>query len=240
MRSFINREKYIIHACGVIQGGDGEYYSYTNSKEALVNCYSKGNKISEVDFLLSSDNYLVCTHGWDLMYKNGIKQDNKAMTKEEFLNCKTNGGFTSMWLGDLIDFLQEHPDFYFVTDIKDENVKACGILNSYIPPEYKDHFIIQIYHESEYDEIYSMGFNYIIYTLYSTFPEERQVGRLLSFAKEHKLLAFTYWANWTGLYLNEFLETGIPSYVHTVNDVTQRIEYFNVGIDAIYTDIVDN
>ena len=147
-----------------------------------------------------------------------------------------------MWLGDLVSFLEQHPDFYFVTDIKDDNVTACKILADYCPM-WIDHFIIQIYHAAEYDKVRELGFRNIIFTLYAAPSEEREVNTLIAFFAEHDLLGYTYWASpydWTDIYLQTFVDAGITSYVHTVNEKEQRDIFLKNGVSAIYTDEVDN
>lgn len=239
IRDRIREEQCIIHAGGYISNDDGVFYTYTNSKDALLNCYAKGNKISEIDFRISSDNCLVCTHEWNMMYKDGISIGNEPVTKDEFLECCTWGGFTSMWLGDLVDFLEEHSDFLFVTDIKDDNFTACRIIADFCP-EWKDNFIIQIYHPHEYNIIRRLGFKNIIFTLYAASEKERDLNNLLKFANNNELVGFTYWHYWTDIYLEPFLQAGYDSYIHTVNDPAQRTTFLNSGVAAIYTDTVDN
>ena len=208
VRRLLADRKWIVHAAGFMEGADGGRYSYTNSKDALESCYEKGNVISEIDFRISSDDCLVCTHEWTMMYKDGLALPDRPVTKDEFLECRTCGGFTSMWLGDLVAFLEEHNDFYFITDIKDDNVRACGLIAEFCP-EWKDHFIIQMYHADEYEPIRALGFQNIIYTLYATAPEEREVSRLLEFADTHELVGYTYWHYWTDVYLGKFLDARI-------------------------------
>ncbi len=239
IRNLLAQEKYIIHAGGWIVDSSGNKYSYTNSKDALENCYQKGNKVSEIDFRISSDDFLVCTHEWNMMYKDGVAAENAKMTKDVFLQHKTWGGFTSMYLGDLTDFLLKHPDFYFVTDIKDDNVTACKLLATFCPT-LLDHFIIQIYHPNEYDSVRELGFRNIIFTLYAAKTEEREVDTLVEFAKTHELIGFTYWGSWSETYLDQFLQIGVPSYVHTINDKDERTAFLQAGVSAIYTDEVNN
>ena len=44
-RKLLSDNRYIIHAGGYIED-DGKLFSYTNSREALKNCYDQGNRIS--------------------------------------------------------------------------------------------------------------------------------------------------------------------------------------------------
>ena len=55
----ISMSDYMAHALGGING-----QAYTNSKEAIENSYKKGMKLFEVDIKLTSDEKLVCVHGW--------------------------------------------------------------------------------------------------------------------------------------------------------------------------------
>ena len=244
VRKLLSGRKWIIHAGGYMQEASGRLRTYTNSKEALENCLAKGNSVCELDFRISSDGYLVCTHEWDMMSRNGKPIPDSAITKDEFLQCRTRGNFSPMWLDDLVEFLKIHPDFYFITDIKDDNVQACKLLSAFLDkagaPGMKDHFIIQIYHAKEYDFMRELGFRNIIFTLYCTTPSERTSEKLLDFAQNHELVGYTYWFKFTDIYLEKFLAAGIPSFIHTVNEKDEREAFLQNGVAAIYTDEVEN
>lgn len=236
----LEKEKYIIHAAGFVKNSNGEDCMYTNSKEALLNCYEQGNRVCEIDFSISKDNKLVCIHDWEQLYISG-EMAKKKVDLETFLNGKIQKEFTPIWLEDIVKFMKEHEDFYIVTDIKDNNVKACKIIAEYCP-ELMDRFIIQIYHEKEYNKIASIGFNNIIYTLYETTIWERNVKSLQAFAERNKLVGFTFWYYWADdpEFLNAMKETNIPLFVHTINDREKRESYFQLGIKATYTAIVSD
>lgn len=158
-----------------------------------------------------------------------------SVSKDEFLSCKIYGEFKTMALEDLKEFFAAYEDFYVVTDSKDDNVEACRII-ARDAPEFINRFIIQIYHASEYEKIRELGFKNIIYTLYRTSQEEREISLLIDFAKSHSLIGFTYWYYFAETYLETFSKNNIPSYIHTVNDKNEQAEFFNLGVDAIYTD----
>lgn len=234
VRGMIQNEKFIMHAGGFVADSTGENISYTNSRDAVENCLKAGKRICELDFRISTDNFLVCTHEWNQVYNNGIPLD-FSVSKDEFLSCKIYGEFKTMALEDLKEFFAEYEDFYVVTDSKDDNVEACRII-ARDAPEFINRFIIQIYHASEYEKIRELGFKNVIYTLYRTSQEEREISLLIDFAKSHPLIGFTYWYYFAETYLDSFSKNKIPSYIHTVNDKNEQAEFFNLGVSAIYTD----
>ena len=145
-----------------------------------------------------------------------------------------------MGLGDLADFLRQNTDFYFVTDIKDNNVEGCRLIAEYCP-DLLDRFIVQIYHSYEYDEVRYLGFDNVIFTLYLTTKKEREIETLKYFADRNVLVGFTFWDYWADDedFLNGISQIGVPMYVHTVNDPTRMEQYYEKGITAIYTDLID-
>ena len=231
IRNMLKNERYIIHAGGLVQDNEGNAYSYTNSREAMETCYGNGNRVSEFDFMLTKDGYLVCAHDFE---------DDDPPTLDEFLNSKTEGGFSTMSLDRLAGFMRSHPDFYVVTDIKGNNVEACKLIKDTYP-DLVGRFIVQIYHMDEYTPIYELGFRYIIYTLYRADENELKMDVLQKNAAEHVLTGFTFW-----YYLaddDEFLSglsaTDTPLFIHTVNDMSDMKKYTEKGINGIYTDISD-
>lgn len=240
VRMIISEQKYIVHACGEIYYPDeDQYYTYTNSKEALQNCYDAGYRVCEIDFRITSDDKLVCTHDMDRIYLEGEPLKNSDGL-DKYLNGKVYERFTTIWLEDIVEFIREHNDFYVVTDIKDSNKKGCSLISEACP-DLLDNFIIQIYHTWQYNAIKKLGFNNIILTLYRTNPVERALFPISSFAKKHELVGFTFGYHWTDkdFFFPNIAETGVPMYVHTVNDVNEMKKYYEMGIAAIYTDRID-
>lgn len=222
---------YIIHAGGEIQG-----YFGTNSLDALENAYSKGNRYIEIDFSFSSDLRPVCIHDWNHLSYSGY--DGTKPTSEEFANSTVYSMFTSLTLEKLCDFMKQHEDLYIVTDVKDHNMYFSGILKREYP-ELCDRFIIQVYSEEQYDFISRLGFENIIFSLYKLdYYKQMDTDYLVSFAKEHRLYAYTFNAVLcdTEGYVDAMLECGIPLFIHTVNDKQMQKKYFDMGISGIYTD----
>ena len=234
MREIFDHEKTIVHACGEYEGEP-----YTNSYEALVNCYDSGNRVSEIDFLFTSDDKLVCAHDLVDGWAYGISSDGR-LSEEEFLDSRFLDTLTTMGMEKLAKFIREHRDFYVVTDIKDRNIDGCRyIAENY--PDVADNFIIQIYHISEYDPVHDLGFENIIYTLYMTEYEEKKPEVLAQNVKDKDLMGITFgkgmlkYEDW----FDSVRNMGIPLMIHTVDDVSEIQNAVDLGL-LVYTDNTDN
>lgn len=116
-KKFISNQQYVAHALGGIDG-----FAYTNSKEALENAYNNGFRIFEADIKLTSDNQLVCVHGWskkDYEERLGIEYNEKnlVMDYNTFMNLKIQGKYTPLSFKKLAEFIGQHEDMYVMIDI---------------------------------------------------------------------------------------------------------------------------
>ncbi len=235
------KERYVIHAGGVLYDSDGNEYTYTNTKEALLNCKQEGHRFIELDFMKTSDGYWVCAHDDDSGEKWAKGYDFvNVPSLFEFCNSKYDRVFTPLTIDELAEFLHTNDDYYIITDVKDINEEACDYIRKFFP-DIMNNFIIQIYHIDEYELIRDMGYKYIIYTLYRATMSELIPDNLIKAAKEHKLFAITFWYYYTDddSFMEKMISTKVPLLVHTVNDKEEMREYIHKGVAGIYTDIVD-
>ena len=245
-RKLLKGYRYIVHAGGFIEDDTGEVLSYTNSLEALRNCYERGNRVCELDFMTTSDGEVVCAHNEDAdrAWAHGIKvfgKGDEALSFYEFMGAKFNGTLTTMSLDDLAGFVREHRDLYIVTDVKDDNVGVCRIIRDQYP-DLRNNFIIQIYHPDEYGRIRGLGFSYIIYTLYRATDDELTADATREFINSADLTGVTFWMEYPTQYEESFRvlkESRLPLFVHTVNDRDTMKSFIDMGIDGIYTDVVN-
>lgn len=163
----------VAHAGGGIDGK-----TLTNSLEALNQSAKRGYRMIEMDFAITSDRELVCSHGWDEDTIDQLEQGKWIDADEEvdlqtFLGTPICRKYTAITAESLISWMKDHKGIYIVTDtkyLKEEDVlfqfgklaELCGYDEGLL-----DRFIIQIYDMEMYKtvrEIY--GFNNIIYATY--------------------------------------------------------------------------
>ncbi len=241
VRELLCQEKYIIHAGGDVTGKSGESHRKTNSQDALENCYQEGNRVSEFDFRVTSDGYLVCAHdkkGDPIEWCEGSGLY-ETPTLEEFNNAGIYGELSTLTLTELAEFMREHDDFYVVTDCKDNNYEECKLIQKECS-DILDRFIVQIYSYNQYEKITSLGFKNIIFTLYRIKDEDMDFGKLKQFTKEMDLVGYTFSTARAddSVFLESIKENNIPMFVHTVNDMDEMKKYLvDCGVDGIYTDV---
>ena len=239
-RADLRAQKVIIHAGGALKTQSGDEVVYTNSLNALQNLYEKGWRFCEIDIRETSDGVLICAHGDEAYLANGSELPADAQSGD-FLSERLFGEFTPMTVEMLAAFMHEHPDLTVITDAQGDNLRISKKLAE-AWPELRDRFIIQIYHESEYDPIRELGFQNLIYTLYRAADEERNLWEIARFAEKHELVGITIQKEQFYSAKNRIAmaHCGLPFMFHTVDDAAEieamlRKPY----VAAVYTDLTD-
>ena len=240
LREAIRGQKRIVHAAGALRTQAGEEEIYTNSLDALQNMYDAGNRFCEIDIRETSDGVLICAHGDEAHLANGSELPADAKSGD-FLSERLFGEFTPMTVEMLAAFMREHPDLTVITDAQGDNLRISRKLAEALP-DLKDRFIIQIYHESEYDPVREYGFQNLIYTLYRAADEERNLWEIAHFAEKHALVGITIQKEQFYSAKNRIAmaHCGLPFMFHTVDDAAEieamlRKPY----VAAVYTDLTD-
>ncbi len=233
----------IIHAGGELWGVDSEgtYRSFfgSNSLEGLENCVANGYNAIELDFSFTSDGHLVCIHDWSAEYIDTI-ENTTPLTYDEFMSSKIFWNYTPLDIESVGEFMYAHPEVYIITDIKERFEEAVLAISETLP-ELKDRFAVQIYCEEDYDTAKSAGFDNIIYTLYRLdWQSKTNTSALVKFARSHPLIGFTFSTELCDIknYVSGLSKSGVPLYVHTVNDSAEIQKYHAMGIYGVYTDYV--
>ena len=239
-RADLRAQKVIIHAGGALKTQSGDEVVYTNSLNALQNLYEKGWRFCEIDIRETSDGVLICAHADEAYLANGSELPADAQSGD-FLSERLFGEFTPMTVEMLAVFMREHPDLTVITDAQGDNLRISRKLAE-AWPDLKDRFIIQIYHESEYDPIRELGFQNLIYTLYRAADEERNLWEIARFAEKHELVGITIQKEQFYSAKNRIAmaHCGLPFMFHTVDDGAEieamlRKPY----VAAVYTDLTD-
>lgn len=241
-RQEIAASRAIIHAGGWFprEGSDIDW-EYSNSRQGLENCIAGHQNIVELDFMKTTDGQLICAHNWGRLFLNGQRVE-QPISLQEFQQAKVYDSLSPIWLGDIIAYMRLYPELRIVTDVKadDSNIEICSMIAMYCP-DLLDRFIVQIYHEEEYEPIRALGFQNMIFTLYQTGRSERSAEELVRIAGTYPLVGYTFPVEWTedAAFMQGIKAAGIPLYVHTVNEPEDEQICFANGITAVYTDRVD-
>lgn len=221
-------ENLVAHA-----GGGVENLPYHNSLEVLNSSYSKGFRFIELDFEWTSDEYLVLIHDWKGSIVELYDLPPHRYSLKEYKNLRMINGMTNLTLGDLAEWIKQHPDVFIITDVKRDNIQALTRIREKFP-ELVRNFIPQIYHFYEYFSVQDLGYKHIILTLYVAAYSDEAV---LKFAKKCQIAAVTMSVNRALTELPRKLKRlGIPTYAHTVNEVSLQRKLCANDIFGVYTD----
>lgn len=241
---WFDRHASICHALGP---GGGRA---ANSREALLASYAAGQRVFEVDLNSTSDGRVVCVHDWASWNVGLGRADTEtAPTAEEFLKTPLQNGCTAMTFSDILLFMEQHPETWFVTDSKQtaeaevrsmfsdmaaaaENLGLTGLF---------DRLVIQIYNEGMLETVRGFyDFPHILFTLYQTGNRLNTVGDFCPvavFCAENGIEGVTM-----GYWKPEFKAVadcyGLVTFVHTINDGAEAQRLLDEGVQGIYTDIL--
>ena len=233
----------VAHAGGMI----GEH-TYTNSKEAILYNYKRGQRTFEVDFSPTSDNVLVGKHGWNNVVQEGVKKG-EVPTCKEFISRPIYGKYEPTTFEDICLLMMEYPDMWLITDTKNidgENVKNDITLivetaRELGKEEILDRVVVQIYTPEMYevvDDIYQ--FDNWIFTLYQYWSGDlEKFSDIVEFCRKSEIDTITV-SN--SRYDPEIIDMtkpyNIKIYVHTVNKIEKAQEYLDEGVCGVYTDSI--
>lgn len=225
----------VAHAGGGIAGD-----SLLNSIDALDHNLANGFDYFEIDLSFTSDSRLVCIHDWHTSFAKsfGITSE-EIPTYKEFINLVNKTEQKNCTLYSLVSWLENNPSAFIITDVKEDNILALeiiadnypGIINRVIP---------QVYDPNNYFTVKKIGYEQVIWTLYR-YPHQNDFGKILDWVEGFSgPFAVTMPQELAKTKLpQELKKKGIPTYVHTVNNI-KDIEMFKneFGITEIYTDFL--
>lgn len=232
----------IAHAMGAVDGN-----IYTNSKEAFEASLKNGFHIFEVDLLQTTDHVLVGKHKWGKVLSDPLSKGSKyRVSYKEFMSTKIYGKYTPISFSDILDFLEENPDIYIMTDTKDENYAEAVSDAKLIVKTAKEagkekllnRLIIQIYSENMLNAVKNIyPFEHILLTTYK--QDDVAFSKMIQFCKSNGIEAVTVPTSDVNDYRMKLLsDAGIKSYTHTINSVYETKEYMKLGVYGVYTDLV--
>lgn len=233
----------ICHALGRTQEGD----PMTNSKEAFLYNYGRGQRVFETDIQITSDNIMVLRHDWyaDLGQAEVFGwtgEERWAVTAQEFLSAPIYGKYTPLTLEDWFAIMDKYPNIYMVTDTKyspEVEAQFQLLVDTAIENGYEDvlsRVIVQIYYKEMYDEVMSIyPFENLIWTLYYIgYPGGQEISDFMIQREIPVLVMPSSW--WDDQKQNDLENSGIKVYVHTVDDEAEARQRMAQGISGIYSD----
>ena len=205
-------------------GGGFKEKIYTNSIDALE-ANKKDFLFFEIDLFVTDDDKVVCEHDYNENIKTFKKFKKYINENELFKQCT----FIT-----LKKWLSENPKKIIITDFKNRNIDGLNFISENFE-NYKNKFIPQIYHPSEYQKFKKLGFKNIIWTLDRYDKSNESV---LLFANKMKLFAITMNPARARSGLPILLdEINVDTYVHTINSIKEYYRYVKIlKVDQIYTD----
>ena len=235
----------VTHALGTT--GDGQLG--TNSREAFIYNYKRGQRLFEADIQITSDGVAVIRHDWEQDLGQGLSLAGtdgtvRVPTAEEFLSKKIYGKYTPLTLEEWFELMDEYPDVWFITDSKysgtvteDFKLFRETAVNSG-HADVLNRVIVQLYYPEMYDEVEAAGhFKHYILTLYMTgYPEDS--SEMLKLLESDKVDALTMPEDYV---INERVLSDIAGrenykvFLHTVDDPEKAAELMQY-VDGLYTD----
>ena len=218
-------------------GGTYKSQTYTNSKQAFKNALKNDFTAIEIDFKLTKDKEIVCTHDFS--------KDNKNPTLEEFTAEVKKNGYSAMTLQYMAKQMDKHKDLYVIIDAKNRKHLAevySGIV-SYFTNNNKayllDRMVPQLYHTENLETINGIyDFPNKIFTLYlEKTPTLTEHENIAKFCAANKIDVVTIpYQRVTAEVVNLYSSYKLPLMTHTVNDKDSYYTFINMGVHGVYTD----
>lgn len=235
----------ISHAMGGIDG-----YNYSNCLEGFQENYAEGHRIFEVDLEYTSDGKIVLWHHWDRPFCSKYKKGKKP-TYEQFMSSKIYDRYTPMDLEALLRLMAEYPDIRIVTDskyTKSSTVKKqfrtiVSTAKKLGVSSVLDRLVVEIYTKDMFDVVDGVyHFKEYMMTLYKVFdkaPSTSKLKSMASFCQRKGIATIAMYADWwKSKYAGIIKSYGLDIALYTVNDAREAREYFDDGVNALFTDFL--
>ncbi|TJY40975.1 glycerophosphodiester phosphodiesterase [Cohnella pontilimi] len=238
----------IAHALGGVEGADR-----TNSREALETNYALGFRVFETDLMLTTDEHLVARHDWEkkLFVEfgqvgfTGALKDWNPLSLEDFKRLPILNRYEGLEWKDLLEFMVQHPDVYYVLDTKftDERTikrqfKLLTEEAERIDPALLNRIVPQLYHQQMLGTVDSIHrFSSYIYTLYQSKDTNGQVVEFLRRNPRVKAAAMPP-SRAKKDFIDSLKKLGVRTYVHTINDYSTYLKLRQTGVSGVYTDFL--
>ncbi len=220
-------------------GGGNFNLSYLNCQEIFDEALDKGQNLIEIDFLLSKDEKVICSH--QLEYIQGYSLNNRP-TYQQFNSSILLDKYHPLTLEHIFEQLKSHKNAKIIFDSK-ENDKT-KILSKIVENAKNNNFdifdkmIVQIYSEKNYQNIKSdvnlSQFKEFWYTNYVSNLLPSTINAIFADKKDVSTYVMNkqFWLFFTQL----GMKTNKHIAVHTINDMESVKFLEQKGVDLIFKD----
>jgi len=228
--------RIITHALGRI-----DQYTYTNSKEALVENYKRGARVFEVDLNLTEEGRLVCVYEWKSFSKQtGLKNVAATRNYESVMQAKIHGKYTPMSFRNIAMMMKICPDVFIITDTKSSSIRrvfsALVSDAKSVDETILDRIIPQLYTVPMLDTIEQVHpFKEYIFTRYKHGTWESRILALIDRRPEIKGVTFPV-RRISPTFCQQLKARNVRAYTHTVNSVEEMKQCAALGVDGFYSD----
>lgn len=222
-------EGRVAHAGGALHG-----VPYTNSIDALqANLLSY--EIFEIDLMRTSDGVIVCVHDWPGYWQETGTGQFHSPSYKEFRSSASRLKWTPCDLNTLNQWLTDNPGKKIVLDSKVSDVVSLYIEVGTILSENSVNVYPQIYDIKDFDEVSSMNWGGVLWSLYK---RPVPVSTLLDLSRNLDIAAIVIERDDVESHARPLIRAGKIVYVHTVNDFEELEKLKNLGVEDIYTDVL--
>lgn len=224
--------RVIVHALGMVEG-----WPIRNCRECFEASVKRGYRWLEADFLETSDGGLAVTH-------DGLEEAMALpmpFTLEEFRHARLLGSLHPLDAGGLAGLMRDNPHTVVVTDFKSDLLRGLPILTrelERVGVDWQHRLVPQVYAPAQIEPALALGFERVVFTIYryGNRPDE---ALAIARASRH-VMAVAMPETWMTPGLpGAFHAAGTLILVHTVNDRARADELFALGVDGIYTDVLE-
>ncbi|MCM1281071.1 MAG: hypothetical protein NC211_04465 [Alistipes senegalensis] len=155
-------------------GGIGKF-TYTNSKEAVLDSVKKNFRFIEIDLIKTSDGHLFAAHDWK-SFKSlaGISNHDKIpLTLDEAIKLKIKGTFSPLDGSGIRKIMETHRDFILVTD----KIADYDLFLKEIP--FPERMIVEVFSPEDYLKALQSGVKYPAYCIWG--KKEYQIATRFRF-----------------------------------------------------------
>ena len=147
----------IAHAGGALIQND-KFFTYTNSKEALLQSINEGFEFIELDLMLDDEGDIFAAHDYEHFYKiaNALSTQNTQTppSKDYIRQTKIYERFTPLDKDNINEIFMQNPNVYLVTD----KLNDFETIEKQL--KFKDRLLIEIFSVKDYFKAKNMGFKY--------------------------------------------------------------------------------